>query len=187
MCLSIGVSSRICLLGLQGFVGLDRRWGGDCRVSAVPHWGLPLILSFSLFITARRLLMLVPGVCTYGAISHATYCTWINLLTSPMSVIDIIQWVLYLIIIPQTLAKLDLSDTSRITEVHTGWWMCTAQEWKKSLFNFSVDCVCCRMLRGTVWKAYITRYNTEVCEGWSLEVCFIFTLSYNSAFPLGNE
>lgn len=36
MCLSIGVSSRICLLGLWGFVGVDRRCGGGCRAECCP-------------------------------------------------------------------------------------------------------------------------------------------------------
>lgn len=40
MCLFIGISSRICLLGLRGFVGVDRGGGGGgwvAELSAVPH------------------------------------------------------------------------------------------------------------------------------------------------------
>lgn len=36
MCLSIGVNSRICLSGLRGFVGADRRRGGGCRAECCP-------------------------------------------------------------------------------------------------------------------------------------------------------
>lgn len=36
MCLSIGVNSKTCLLGLWGFVGVDRRCGGACRAECCP-------------------------------------------------------------------------------------------------------------------------------------------------------
>lgn len=39
MCLSIGVSSRICLLGLRGFVGVDRRCRRGCRTECCPSLG----------------------------------------------------------------------------------------------------------------------------------------------------
>lgn len=63
---------------------------------AVLYWGLPVILSFSLFITARRLLMPVSRgyTCPSGVISHAAHHIWnkYTVLESPKPLTGIIQW-----------------------------------------------------------------------------------------------
>lgn len=172
------------LVSAAGFVswvgkGLSGWTDGEEEIA---EWVLSLTRvchSFCLFLCSS-----LPGDC-WCCCPVSVPILWCHLpcyvlhLDKSLLIFHVCDWhysVRFFIILPQTLAKLDLSDASWITEVHTGWWMCTAQEWKKSLFNFSVDCVCCRMLRGRVWKTYITRYDTEVCEGWSLEVFFLSLL-----------
>lgn len=78
MCLSSGVSSRICLLGLWEFVGVDRRCGGGCRAECCPSLGPA---THTVFFSIRHCQYTADaGVwwlyLSYGGISHATCYTW---------------------------------------------------------------------------------------------------------------
>lgn len=77
MCLSIGVSSRICLLGLWEFVGVDRRCGGGCWAECCPSLGPA---THTVFFSIHHCQYTADaGVwwlyLSYGGTSHATYCT----------------------------------------------------------------------------------------------------------------
>lgn len=145
--------------------------------SAVPHWGPPLILSFSLFITASNLLMMVSDVFTYPMVPSPMLRVppEINLPLPPHG-FDWQYWMSYFVMIPQTLAKVATDGTAYPSWIHPsgalGSIIAHSSGIKGKPFIFAIDCICCRMLFkcGTVWETYITGYNTEWCEGWSLEL-----------------
>lgn len=102
MCLSIGISSRICLLGLWEFVGVDRRCGGGCWAECCPSLGPA---THTVFFSIHHCQYTADaGVwwlyLSYGGIAHATCSTW-----TKSSITHAFDWhssKTYFVMIPQT-------------------------------------------------------------------------------------